>query len=61
MDLLINLYPKLSPGGYLIVDAYRDLDTSRQAVTDYRRQHNITEEIHFVDGRGVYWRKDSDT
>ena len=57
MDGLVHLYPKLSPGGFLIVDDYGYIESCRQAVADYRRQHNITDEIIPVDWTGVYWRR----
>jgi O-methyltransferase len=52
------LYPKLSPGGFCIVDDYGDLVAQCQrAIHDYRDAHGITEEIVDVDGFGAYWRK----
>ena len=57
MDGLKHLYPKLSPGGYLIVDDYGYLESCRQAVHDYRNANGITETIHQVDWTGVYWRR----
>ena len=59
MTVLENLYPGLSPGGYLIVDDY-SIKRCRAAVEDYRRAHGIREEIQVVDWTGVYWRKESD-
>ncbi len=56
MDALVNLYPKLSPGGFAIVDDYF-LRGCRQAVTDYREKNGITEEIHWIDKLGAFWRK----
>ena len=56
MDALVSLYPKLSPGGYLIIDDYF-LKGCKQAIVDYRKEHNITEEIIDIDGMGAYWRK----
>jgi O-methyltransferase len=54
------LYPKLSPGGFCIVDDYGDLVAQCQrAIHDYRDAHGITEEIVDVDGFGAYWRKNS--
>jgi len=53
---LENLYPKLSPGGYCIVDDY-GLRTCQQAVDDYRRRHRINEPLLRTDWTGVYWRK----
>lgn len=57
IQALDALYPRLSPGGYLIVDDYGAVPACRQAVQEYREQHNITEEIHRVDWTGVWWRK----
>lgn len=56
MDGLVNLYPGLSPGGWLIVDDY-GLESCRLAVTDYRAEHEITDEIHEIDWTGVCWQK----
>lgn len=56
MDALKYLYPKLSPGGFCVVDDYA-LPNCRGAVSDYRKIHGITEEIKMVDWTGVYWRK----
>jgi O-methyltransferase len=53
------LYPKLSPGGYLIVDDYGAVPGCRQAVDDYRRVHGITEPIEAIDWGGVYWQRAS--
>jgi O-methyltransferase len=55
------LYPKLSPGGFCIVDDYGDLVAQCQrAIHDYRDAHGITEEIVDIDGFGAYWRKSPD-
>lgn len=59
MDALNNLYPKLSVGGYLIVDDYGTIPACAQAVTDYRHAHGITDEIHVIDWTGVYWKRSS--
>lgn len=56
IDALQPLYPKLSAGGFLIVDDY-NLPMCRQAITDYRRDNGITDEIIPIDDAGVYWRK----
>jgi O-methyltransferase len=53
---LTALYPKVSPGGFVIVDDYA-LETCRAAVDDYRAEHGIVDDIHVVDWTGVYWRK----
>src|SRR5215470_16372239 len=58
MDSLKNLYPKLSPGGFVIVDDYGLVeDTCRRAVHDFRDAHSIHEPIIDIDGWGVYWRR----
>jgi hypothetical protein len=57
MDALVNLYPKLSSGGYLIVDDYGAVDACRQAIDDYRNMHCIRDEIITVDWTGVYWKR----
>jgi hypothetical protein len=57
MDALSALYPKLSPGGYAIIDDYGAIGACRQAVTDYRDEHRITEEIHNIDWTGIYWQR----
>lgn len=57
MDALVHLYPKLSPGGFLIVDDYGALEICAKAVDDYRAEHGIEDLIISVDWTGVYWRK----
>lgn len=57
MDGLNNLYPKLSSGGYCIIDDWGAVPVCRQAVLDYREKHGITEEIEIIDWGGVYWKK----
>lgn len=51
------LYPKLSPGGFCIIDDYGTFEYCSKAVNDYRELMNITEEIIDIDGWGVFWRK----
>ncbi len=57
MDGLVNLYPKLSLGGYCIIDDYGALESCKAAAHDYRREHSIEAPIHEIDWSGVYWRK----
>jgi hypothetical protein len=56
MDGLNNLYHKLSPGGFCIIDDYF-MAGCRKAVHDFRDKHGITEKIEEIDGMGVFWRK----
>jgi O-methyltransferase len=57
MDALVNLYPKLARGGYLIVDDFGAIPGCRQAVHDYRERNGIRDEILPIDWTGVYWRR----
>jgi O-methyltransferase len=57
MDALTHLYPKLSKGGFLIVDDYGAIPSCRQAIEDYRRANFITDEIKTIDWTGVYWQR----
>jgi len=58
MDALRPLYPRLSVGGYLIVDDYGVVPGCKQAVDEYRAEHGIAEPIVDIDGWGVYWRRE---
>ncbi|MCU1447876.1 MAG: putative O-methyltransferase [Acidimicrobiales bacterium] len=58
IDVLNALYPKLSVGGFAIIDDYGGLESCRQAVEDYRAAHAISERIHTIDWTGVYWRRE---
>jgi O-methyltransferase len=57
IDALDALYPKLSVGGYVIVDDYGAWEPCRQACDDYRSRHGITDEIVAIDWTGVHWRR----
>ncbi len=52
-----GFYPRLSPGGFCIVDDYGAMRSCRAAVEDYRRDHGVNEPIVDIDGTGVLWRK----
>jgi hypothetical protein len=58
MDGLSSLYPKLSVGGYLIVDDYGAVPACKKAVDDYRAKFGIEEPILSVDWSGAYWRRE---
>ena len=53
---LENLYPKLSVGGYVIVDDY-GLPNCRRAIADYRALHGIDTELVTIDNSSVYFQK----
>jgi len=57
---LQSLYPKLSPGGFCIIDDFGHA-RARKAALDYRALHSITEPIMPIEHPGPYphsfWRK----
>jgi O-methyltransferase len=57
IQALDALYPRLSPGGFCIVDDYLAIQACEQAVTDYLAKHGISAEIVNIDGSAVLWRK----
>ncbi len=57
MDSLENLYPKLSSGGFCIIDDYA-LFGCKLAVDDYRAKHAIDSEMKAIDWTGRYWKKE---
>ncbi len=57
MDALMCLYPKLSIGGYIIIDDFGAISACAKAVHDYRNAFGITDRIEQVDWTGVYWKK----
>lgn len=56
MDSLVNLYHKVVPGGFVIVDDYFSWPACKQAVTDYLQSHGLNPTIHQIDGTGAFWR-----
>lgn len=56
-EALRYLYPKLSVGGYVIIDDYGAIEACRKAVQDYRAEHDIREELKHIDWTGVFWQK----
>jgi len=66
METLIALYPKLSKGGYCIIDDW-NLPNAKKAVVKYRTKNNITDKIkvipyntsgvHGQSVYSVYWKK----
>ena len=59
MEALEALYPKLSVGGYVIIDDFGVIAGCRQAVTDFRAANAIVGELHHIDASGVYWQRTS--
>lgn len=57
MDTLRPLYPKVSDGGFVIVDDYGCVPACKLAVDEFREEHGITEPLEEIDWTGVFWRK----
>lgn len=57
LDAIMPLYPKVSPGGFIIVDDYFAVAGCKLAIDEYRALNKITEPLVHIDGVGVYWRK----
>lgn len=51
------LYPKLSPGGFVILDDFNLIPACRQAALDYRARNNIEALIHEPDWNSAWWRQ----
>ena len=56
MDAISALYPKLSVGGYVIVDDYC-IRACRQAIHDYRDANGITDDLIGIDQAGAFWQR----
>jgi O-methyltransferase len=56
MDAMTSLYPRLSPGGFCIVDDYF-LPACKKAIDDYRAKEGIEAVVEQIDWSGIYWRK----
>jgi len=57
IDSLVNLYDKVSIGGFIIIDDY-GLECCSQAVNQFRSMNNITEPMIQIDEFGLYWKKE---
>lgn len=57
MDALDALEPRVSPGGFVVVDDYGGWEPCRAAVADYRARKGIESPIRTVDWTGAWWQK----
>jgi hypothetical protein len=58
MDSLTYVYPKLSAGGYCIIDDYHAFPSCARAVDEYREQFAISSPLEAIDRVSVFWRKE---
>jgi O-methyltransferase len=56
MDVLNNLYDKVSKDGVIIIDDYC-LPNCAKAVNDFKNQKNIKEDLKYIDKCGRFWFK----
>jgi len=56
MTVLDNLYGRVSPRGWVIVDDYGVLPPCRKAVDDFRERKKILEPIETVDKHAIAWQ-----
>jgi O-methyltransferase len=59
MDALENLYHKLSPGGFIIIDDWSAVKGCKLAVEDFRKKYSIVEKMIEIDWSSIYWQKTS--
>jgi O-methyltransferase len=57
MDALRNLYDKVSPGGYVIVDDYNACKSCEEAIAEFSAERGIVPHLVQIDRTAVYWRK----
>lgn len=53
---LQSLYPKVSRGGYVLIDDYGGVAACKQAVDDFRAERSIRDPIQLVDWTGAFWK-----
>ena len=56
---LDSLYPKVSVGGYVLIDDYYVLAGVRRAIDEYRERQGIRSPLVPVDWNGAFWKVNS--
>lgn len=56
MDGLVNLYHRVSPGGFVIVDDYHSWPACQRAVDEFRTEQGIRAPLQTIDWTGAFWR-----
>lgn len=54
---LENLYPRLSLGGYLVIDDYGLPIGCREAVDEYRQNYQVRDDFQWVNDQTIFWQK----
>ena len=61
IDPLRHLWDRIPPGGWVIVDDYHVVPSSRQATHDFLDDRRIAVQVNEIDGSGVFFQKIGDT
>ncbi|HEX8152697.1 MAG TPA: PqqD family peptide modification chaperone [Thermoanaerobaculia bacterium] len=56
-DVLVALYDRVTPGGFIIVDDYHAFRACRTAVDEFRAARGIADPLRRVDWTATYWQK----
>jgi O-methyltransferase len=56
-DVLVPLYDRVSPGGFVIIDDYHVFEPCRRAVDEFRASRGDQSPLRRIDWTAVYWRK----
>jgi hypothetical protein len=56
IDVLNHMYPKVSSGGYIIIDDWH-LPNCRAAILDYFKENHLNPELVKIDAASIYWKK----
>jgi O-methyltransferase len=59
MEGLESLYPKVSSGGFIVVDDYYAVKECQKAVDDFRSKNKISDPLKQTDWSEVSWRRSS--
>ncbi|HWG73081.1 MAG TPA: TylF/MycF/NovP-related O-methyltransferase [Acidimicrobiales bacterium] len=51
------LYDKVSPGGFVVIDDYYNIEPCRRATDTFRQENEIMEPVEKIDWCGAFWRK----
>jgi O-methyltransferase len=49
--------PKVSPGGFVVIDDYGDWEGAREATDEYRAARRVSAPLVEIDHTAMYWRK----
>jgi hypothetical protein len=56
-DVLVALYDRVAPGGFIIVDDYHAFRACRTAVDEFRAERGIADPLRRVDWTATYWQR----